>query len=340
MRRTKDQMAAQERFGMYRSPYAPVKNLKRGDRHMGSFTRNDPARDADGESRQSDNWNGYGPAANRVFDAHVGKTAHAERDDQSVALLARAIQHEIIPRLMLAHRTPAECITPPPFAQSKVTTEDIEYFAQMILSQNEALALSCIESVRMRGVSVESLYLDLLAPAARYLGKLWEDDLCDFTEVTIGLGRLQQMLHELKADLDKTSVQTANGMSILLLPTPGEQHTFGLSMVAEFFRREGWEVVGGPYESPDDPAAMVRKQRFDVVGFSLATELHVGQLADCIKSVRKSSLNKALCIIVGGPVFAIYPEYAAKVHADLVVSDGSLAPRAAQRFVEGQASSA
>lgn len=303
---------------------------------MGSFTQNDSARDADGDGRPNDNWSGYGPAANRVFDAQVAKTAHAERDDESVALLARAIQHEIIPRLMLAHRTPAECITPPPFAQTKVTTEDIEYFAQMILSQNEALALACIESVRMRGASIESLYLDLLAPAARYLGKLWEDDLCDFTEVTIGLGRLQQMLHGLKANVDKASMQIANGLSILLLPTPGEQHTFGLSMVAEFFRREGWDVAGGPYESPGDPAAMVRKQHFDVVGFSLATERHISQLADCIQAIRKSSLNHRLCIMVGGPVFAMYPEYAAKVQADLVASDGGAAPGIAQKFVANQ----
>ena len=305
---------------------------------MGSFTQQGSARDPSDDEGPIDNWNSYGPAANRVFDAKLGKPAPVERDDQSVALLARAIQYEIIPRLMLAHRTPSECMTPPPFAQTKVTTGDIEYFGQMILSHNEALALGCIESVRLRGASLESLYQDLLAPAARYLGKLWEDDLCDFTEVTIGLGRLQQMLHGLKPDL--VDEPTVNGLSILLLPTPGEQHTFGLSMVAEFFRREGWDVVGGPYESPGDPAAMVRQQRFDVVGFSLATERHISQLADCIQAIRKSSINQRLCIMVGGPVFTMYPEYTARVHADLVASDGSAAPGLAQKFVEAQSSPA
>ena len=48
-----------------------------------------------------------------------------------------------------------------------------------------------------RGASVETLYLDLLAPTARHLGDLWDADVCDFTEVTVGLGRLQQVLHEL-----------------------------------------------------------------------------------------------------------------------------------------------
>ena len=33
--------------------------------------------------------------------------------------------------------------------------------------------------------------------------------------------------------------------AILLMPLPGEQHTFGLSMLADFFRRAGWNVWSG-----------------------------------------------------------------------------------------------
>lgn len=299
---------------------------------MGSFTQQGSAHEPSDEEGSVDNWNSFGPAANRVFDTNLAKPAQVGRDDQSIALLARAIQDEIIPRLMLAHRTPSLCMTTPPFAPSKVVTADVEHFVKAILSQNETMALGCIDSVRSRGASLESLYLDLLAPAARHLGKLWEDDLCNFTEVTIGLGHLQQLLHGIKPDI--VEPPAANGLSILLLCTPGEQHTFGLSMVAEFFRREGWDVTGGPHASPGDPAALVRQKHFDVVGLSLATERHIEQLGDCIRSMRKSSINPRLCIMVGGPVFTMYPEYASKVHADLVSSEGSAAPGVAQRFVE------
>ena len=44
---------------------------------------------------------------------------------------------------------------------------------------------------------LELLFLRLLAPAARRLGELWEGDLCTFTDVTIGLSHLQQVLREL-----------------------------------------------------------------------------------------------------------------------------------------------
>ena len=35
--------------------------------------------------------------------------------------------------------------------------------------------------------------------SARVLGELWEDDRCDFTDVTVGVGRLQQLLRECRA---------------------------------------------------------------------------------------------------------------------------------------------
>jgi methanogenic corrinoid protein MtbC1 len=301
---------------------------------MGSFTQNDASRGNGTQRQPSENWGGYADAANRDFDSQVRKSSLAERDDQSVALLARAIQHEIIPRLMLAHRMPSECAGLPSSPRSKVTAQDVEYFSQMILSRNEERALACIEAVRARGATIESVYVDLLAPSARHLGQLWEDDLCDFTEVTIGLGRLQQMLHEMSPEF---GTNATNGLRVLLLQTPGEQHSFGLSMVSEFFRRAGWEVAGGPYGGDSLTAKSVRDQHFDVVGFSMATDRHLEELSECIETVRRSSLNRRVCIMVGGPIFALHPEYCSQVKADLVANDGSAAPQLAQHFVSALA---
>jgi len=304
---------------------------------MGSFTRNDAPREAgNSDGAQPDNWNSYGPAANRAFDSEVSKKAHSETDDQSVALLARAIQHEIIPRLMLAHRSPKVCADSMPFAHGKVSSKEVDAFARLVLDPDEALALDCIEAIRMRGTSIESVYMELLAPAARALGKFWEEDVCDFSEVTIGLGKLQQLLHRLSGDLNRVDERASNGLRILLLPAPGEQHTFGLSMVAEFFRREGWDVSGGPSESQFDCIKLVRKENFDIIGFSLAVEENVDQLAEYIDKVRKASRKNGVGIMVGGPIFATYPEYASKVNADLVAGNGRVAPDMAEKFISAR----
>lgn len=261
------------------------------------------------------------------------RSTHGGQAEQRTALLARAIEHEIIPRLMLAHRTPAECAAPCGIDPQLVCALDVEHFTRLVLSRDEDVAHACVEAMRERGVPVESIYLDLLAPVARHLGELWDQDLCDFTDVTLGLGRLQQVLRELSPALGQSVDHPTNGRRVLLLPAPCEQHTLGLVMVGEFFRRAGWDVAGGPWEAGSDPALMVRREWYDVVGFSAATDIHLHELAECIASVRQAALNPRLGIMVGGPVFALHPEYVAQVQADAAAVDARHAPLLAEQLV-------
>lgn len=268
--------------------------------------------------------------------ARLATEAHREAVDLRLALLSRAIEDEIIPRLMLAHPTAGECLPLTPSARAQVSREDVQAFARLVLAPDENLVLACIEAMRTSGISVETIYTDLLAPVARYLGELWDDDLCDFTEVTVGLGRLQQVLRELSPAFNQTST-CPSGNRVLLLPGPGEQHTFGLVMVSEFFRRAGWDVGGGAWEAGADPVVMVQREWFDVVGFSLGNVAQLDELAACIKSVRAAALNKSMCVIVGGPLFLANPEYVAYVNADAASTDGSQAPNLAAGLVSARA---
>jgi methanogenic corrinoid protein MtbC1 len=211
-------------------------------------------------------------------------------------------------------------------AKVEVSAEEVATFGQLILTRSEEQALACITRMRAAGAPIEAIYLDLLAPAARYLGVLWEEDLCDFTDVTLGLGHLQKMLRDLNKEVEQSRYPTSNGLSILLVPTPGEQHTFGLSMVAELFRKQGWEVVGGPYDLADSPQVLTGQRAFDVVGFSLATSVNLNNLKKTIAEVRKASKNKGVCIMVGGPLFTLHPEFGSDIGADLVASDAQQAP--------------
>lgn len=267
--------------------------------------------------------------------ARLATDANRAVVEMRLAVLSRAIEHEIIPRLMLAHPTAADCLSMTAASSPQVSADDVTAFAKLVLAPDENVASACIETMRSSGISVETIYTDLLAPVARYLGKLWEEDLCDFTEVTLGLGRLHQVLRELSPAFSQSSL-TSNGRRALLLPAPGEQHTFGLVMVSEFFRRSGWDVGGGPGEAGADPVTMVRSEWFDVVGFSLGDVTRLDALAECIQQIRKSALNSSISILVGGPLFLAHPEYVAYVNADAASTDGAQAPTLAARLVEAQ----
>jgi MerR family transcriptional regulator, light-induced transcriptional regulator len=301
---------------------------------MNSFTQTGSMQESSGnEGTLFHGWQGgSGYSPEHEVSAREGGDAEQDALEMRLALLARAIEHEIVPRLMLAHRSPAACLPLPEIANDRVNQDDVQEFSKLVLSPEEDLALPCVAAMRARGISVETIYLDLLAPVARYLGKLWDEDLCDFTEVTMGLSRLHRVLRELSPAFSRSGDSSPNGRRVLLLPAPGEQHTFGLVMVAEFFRRAGWDVAGGPWDAGGDPSLMVQREWFDVVGFSMANHLHLEELGDCIRKVRKSALNPNVGIMVGGPAFATNPEYADLVDADAAANDGSKAPAIAEKL--------
>jgi MerR family transcriptional regulator, light-induced transcriptional regulator len=307
---------------------------------MNTYTQSGPGSDEAAHSAaQSKDWGRTQDRATGVNGTTEGHSpSHREAVDLRLALLAKAIEHEIIPRLMLAHRNPHECLSLPEVdaANEQVTALDVETFARLVLSDDENLAQACVDAMRLKGIAVETIYLELLAPVARHLGSLWEQDLCDFTEVTIGLGRLHQVLRELSPGFSQPLGHGGTGRRILLLPSPGEQHTFGLVMVSEFFRHAGWDVAGGPWEAGADPVTMVRREWFDVVGFSLGSELHLDELAQCIRSVRKAAINRQVGIMVGGPIFTLHPEYVSRVGADGAASDGRRAPDIAEQLSAGR----
>ncbi len=288
------------------------------------------------QERVSDEGSAGGGASRHDCEADIPHFLPAEAaNDTRMSQLARTIELEIIPRLMLAHRTPAEPPAQPAVRPHVVSEADVRQFAKLVLSHQEDMAFATIQHLRAQDVAVEQIYLELLAPTARYLGLLWEDDLCSFTDVTVGLGRLQRVLRELSPALGRSVEHPSQGRRVLLLPSPGEQHTFGLVMVAEFFRRSGWDVTGGAWAAGADAAALCTGEWFDVVGFSLGAEVHLQALTAGISALRHATCNQDLKILVGGPLFALHPEFVGQVGADGMTIDGRDAPSLAETLIAG-----
>jgi MerR family transcriptional regulator, light-induced transcriptional regulator len=252
-------------------------------------------------------------------------------------LLAKAVEYEILPRLMLAHRfTPSTPMAAPSEFQAISPTEVFD-FCRLVMHADDASLCDAVDALRLRGVPQQAILLDLLAPTARHLGELWERDLCDFNEVTVALGRLQQLLRDGSAcSLPSSTQHSPQGRSILLTPCPGEQHTFGLSVVAEFFHQAQWDVSAG-HMSDASPSTLVKQQWFDVVGLSMGSAASLNTLIQCIKDIRRVSINTQVLIILGGPIFTLHPEFAAQMAADAVITDGSQAPALAEQLMSRMA---
>lgn len=269
------------------------------------------------------------PASARLNVAPNDRQAAQDRQIR----LTRTLEIDIIPRLVNVHRALPPDPAPAVSGARPPSTQDVEDFVQLVLAREHVPAQAFIELLVRRGTTAETVYLDLLAPAARHLNYLWTQDLCDFTQVTLGLARLQRLLHELSPSMGSEPELRGNARRVLLMPACGEQQTFGLSMVAEFFHHAGWEVDCGC--SPRDGSAVdvVRGAWFDIVGLSVGSETRLESLRACIHAVRLSSRNKEIGVLVGGPIFAGHPERVKLVGADASGLDGKQAPAHAERLI-------
>lgn len=247
--------------------------------------------------------------------------------------LTRTLEIDIIPRLVDVHRVMPAARGADGSSRPAPTMQDVEDFVQLILARESVPAQAFVDVMGQRGMSVETMYLDLLAPAAQHLSYLWSQDLCDFTQVTLGLARMQSLLHELSPGLATEREQRSNARRVLLMPVDGEQQTFGLSMVAEFFHHAGWEVDCGNDATLVGAVQVVKRDWFDVVGLSAGSETKLDHLRDCIHELRAVSRNREVGVLVGGPIFAGHPERVKFVGADAAGLDGKQAPGHAERLM-------
>lgn len=249
-----------------------------------------------------------------MTDVTRSNAARSSRGPSS-ADLRYLVERELARRATLVEPAPV----PNP---ARLTALDGRTFLDAVLAPSEEGVTFVIEALLARGVSAEAIYVELLGPTAYALGEMWVADTCDFVDVTVGLGRIQRALRSLsRVFLGGDADGKAASGKALLSCVPGEQHTLGLFLVAEFMMRDGWGVSLGPPVAEHDLLDLVRHDWFDVIGFSVACDTRLADLHRIIRKVRHASRNHDLGVMVGGRVFNERPELVARVGADISAPD-------------------
>lgn len=259
----------------------------------------------------------------------------AQAAEDRMRWLTRTIEADIIPRLMLAHCATRETPGPerPGVSHTPPGASEVEAFAQMALDESPSASAAYVESLRAEGMALDVIYMELLAPAARRLGELWEADLCDFTQVTLGLWRIQQVMYDLSPAFHRATGQNPVSLRALLAPAPKSQHTFGLLMVSEFFRRAGWDVSARTSVTASELIEAATSEWFDLFGISVSGDCQIEMLTSVILKVRAISRNPAIFVMVGGPIVIANPEVVTLVGADGTALDAVQAVVEAERMV-------
>lgn len=192
-----------------------------------------------------------------------------------------------------------------------------------VLSQS--MATDVVHEWRLAGVEVDDIYLVGITQTAQLMGQWWCEDLLDFATATLSFYRLHQLLYELSPYFFEHASHDGQGLSCFMVGEFGGQHTLGLFMLTEFFRRAGWQVRSDECEDGRDLLRIVASDWFDVITLSICTDRQLDLFRRLIPFIRKQSANPNVRIMAGGPMASWRPEAMKALGMDVVDKDAKRA---------------
>jgi methanogenic corrinoid protein MtbC1 len=251
--------------------------------------------------------------------------------DQRQAMFApihMALKQLVIPQLL--HHSAMEPI------DGALVLLQSQRLAKACLSREPQAVEACVLNMFGQGSGLETLFLQTIPNAARLFHDWWAQDEIDFVAVTQASYRLQELVYYLSPEFVLSGPKSAASANFtaLLVNTPGSQHSLGLLIVSQYFKRYGWQVVGGSTWREADMLTAVQTSAIDLVGLSVSDERRFAYLKQLISSLRKSSLNPGVLVMVGGPMLARNPRLAEWLGADFASAHADQAQLTAVQQVE------
>ena len=238
--------------------------------------------------------------------------------------LVPAVRAQVIPRLHAALKQS------PSLPRARVAagrlSGEIAGMADRLLAGDNPAIFDHVDQMRFAGCALETIYLEVLAPAACQLRDRWSDDLCGLADVTLALCALQGVLRHYANAFQAEGASRGTGLRALLVtPRPKGLDvglpTFGLVLMSEFFRREGWDTwIERDLGSPGCRETML-DEWFDLVEILATGDDQLDAISSGIRAIRRGSPNPSLGVIVCGQIFLDRPDYVRLVGADLVAGD-------------------
>jgi len=227
-----------------------------------------------------------------------------DAEDCNFSLLS-IIETNIIPRLLSSQSNGLRDVNDLDGKREVLSESEVHEFALLCISEDHSAPLRFISRLLNEGLSKENIFLDLITPAARFLGAQWELNQLDFYLVTHGLVRLHSVTHEIGYSYTDGPLIRGEVRRIMIASAPGSEHLLGPLIVSEFFRKEGWQVVLEISPTINELVQAVSNEWFDAVGLSVSIQEQLTDLKLLISKIKKLSRNPRIAVMLGGPIFTI-----------------------------------
>ena len=207
-------------------------------------------------------------------------------------------------------------------ADDRLTGLASEYVHKLLGGYRSAGGRLAYEAVE-RGESVRQLYLRVLQPALREIGRLWQLSKINVAQEHFCSAATQVVMAQL---LTRAKPAERCGHRVVVACIDGELHELGARMVGDFFEMAGWDTYFCGASTPNAACIeSVVEREAEVLAVSTTMGYHLHALQELIRSVRADPRCAGVRILVGGYPFAIEPALWRKVGADGAAADAEAA---------------
>jgi len=239
-------------------------------------------------------------------------------NDECKEFLEDVIGKQLIPRLLNSQHYNAQLASPEVSGADAAALPEFGDFTDACRQGDSLRVSQIVDSMILQGFTQEQLFLQLITPAARHLGSLWDKDLCSFAEVTCGLAVMHQVVYHLGYEFREGQHVQGEKTHVMMCCAPGSSHFLGATIVGDLFRREGASVVIEVSSSQEELLRAVANEWFDVIGISVAVEAQLLALKSLVQDLKVSSGNPNVKVILGGPIFMLVDATADMFGADAI----------------------
>lgn len=195
-------------------------------------------------------------------------------------------------------------------------------------------AFAVVDRALDAGGELRALYIDVVQPAMREIGRLWQDNVISVAEEHVATAITQAAMSRIFERVFEWREQRTP--KLIAACADEERHQMGLRMLCDLLELEGWETVylgaSVPIESLVD---IIAKQEPDAVAISATIAPHIPRVRDAIAAIRAASLARQPVIAVGGRAFLSDPTLASRIGADITAADADEAVRMLDERVAG-----
>jgi methanogenic corrinoid protein MtbC1 len=210
---------------------------------------------------------------------------------------------------------PDRGFTPPPFVIADGVTGALAVsYLDAALAGDRGSATRMAVHALDDGLSMQDLYLHVIAPAQAEVGRLWLTGRVTVGQEHVATSVTQSVLGALSPRIERTE---RVGLSVVVAAVGPELHEIGVRMVSDHFEMGGWDTI---YLGANTPLgaiiAAVEGSRPDVIALSATMAPHLTDLRMAVEAVRRTEAGRSAKIIVGGRPFNAVPSLWRALDAD------------------------